>query len=484
MKGINLARRKWFSLILIMTAAILCGEETKKYTFTTDWHEAHKKNWEKILKPWVGKANLNYLEVGVFEGRSLIWMHENVLTHRTSVSTAVDIFGEEYANRFAKNLELSGFSEKVKIKKGYSDDILISLPKNNYDIIYIDGSHIGHDVISDAVLSWRLLKTGGVLLFDDYQFGLTEIPPDFRAKESIDLFLQMYGGEIEILHKDYQVIVKKKDYVCSKIPCISLGNYRFSWYDKKLIENKSNKEITLTQKQIKLIEDTVKQLPASYRPNDLEGGKKYDSLVNALMKELGIKSENSQTKESEIDLIEEFLRAEKKMEKEKKEETKTSKGIFRLPEGTNLLSKKENIFYAKMQLSGNTENFSYITIYSSKLNFWKYSAFVLKAGCIDQGGGWKKCADSDGYTDTGISVNGELAPQLVQFSKHTTITYGATIKDFGDIYSDNFGVVSVYLVFIPEKYKIEKSTSTSISFKNGNKRETISLSSSGRIIIK
>ncbi len=202
------------------------------------------------------------------------------------------------------------------------------------------------------------------------------------------------------------------------------------------------------------------------------------------MKELEIKSENSQTEKSEIDLIKEFLRAEKKMEKEKKEETKTSKGIFRLPEGTNLLSKKENIFYAKMQLSGNTENFSYITIYSSKLNFWKYSAFVLKAGCIDQGGGWKKCADSDGYTDTGISVNGELAPQLVQFSKHTMITYGATIKDFGDIYSDNFGVVSVYLVFIPEKYKIEKSTSTSISFKNGNKRETISLSSSGRLSIK
>ena len=36
-----------------------------------------------------------------------------------------------------------------------------------YDIIYIDGSHEARDVLEDAVLAYRLLKIGGLLIFDD-----------------------------------------------------------------------------------------------------------------------------------------------------------------------------------------------------------------------------------------------------------------------------------------------------------------------------
>jgi hypothetical protein len=31
-----------------------------------------------------------------------------------------------------------------------------------------DGSHRARDVLEDAVLSWPLLKVGGIMLFDDY----------------------------------------------------------------------------------------------------------------------------------------------------------------------------------------------------------------------------------------------------------------------------------------------------------------------------
>lgn len=39
-----------------------------------------------------------------------------------------------------------------------------------FDLIYIDGSHMRVDVMMDAVLAWPLLKAGGVMVFDDYEW--------------------------------------------------------------------------------------------------------------------------------------------------------------------------------------------------------------------------------------------------------------------------------------------------------------------------
>jgi hypothetical protein len=39
-----------------------------------------------------------------------------------------------------------------------------------FDFIYIDGSHLRGDVLTDAVLSWQLLGRGGVMVLDDYEW--------------------------------------------------------------------------------------------------------------------------------------------------------------------------------------------------------------------------------------------------------------------------------------------------------------------------
>ena len=52
----------------------------KNYKFTTDWFTNRIPLWEKILAPLKGKQGIHYLEIGVFEGRSAIWMLENILT--------------------------------------------------------------------------------------------------------------------------------------------------------------------------------------------------------------------------------------------------------------------------------------------------------------------------------------------------------------------------------------------------------------------
>ena len=47
--------------------------------------------------------------------------------------------------------------------RGFSDDQLVKLinngKKNYFDFIYVDGAHLGPDVLCDAVLSFRLLLT-------------------------------------------------------------------------------------------------------------------------------------------------------------------------------------------------------------------------------------------------------------------------------------------------------------------------------------
>ena len=78
----------------------------KKYNFTTDWFTTHIRLWKKVLADFKNKPNIHYLEIGVFEGRSLIWMLENILTHPTSKATALDIFPRKLQEGFLANLSL------------------------------------------------------------------------------------------------------------------------------------------------------------------------------------------------------------------------------------------------------------------------------------------------------------------------------------------------------------------------------------------
>ena len=58
--------------------------------FTKDWHTKHSKYWLTILKNYINKPYINYLEIGVFEGRSMTWMMDNILTHPTSSAIGID----------------------------------------------------------------------------------------------------------------------------------------------------------------------------------------------------------------------------------------------------------------------------------------------------------------------------------------------------------------------------------------------------------
>lgn len=202
-----------FALLIFLNLSFCSGEQVehykKNYKFTTDWFTMRIPKWSEILKPFQGQPNIHYLEIGVAEGRSALWMLENILTHPTARITCLDIFvRKDLYETFLSNLMLSGFLDKVIMIKGRSQEILRTLPFNSYDIVYIDGSHTAPDVIVDAALSWALLKKGGIMIFDDYMWEW-KLPPQDRPKIAIEAFLRIFKNELQVLHREYQIIIKK-----------------------------------------------------------------------------------------------------------------------------------------------------------------------------------------------------------------------------------------------------------------------------------
>ena len=81
-------------------------------------------------------------------------------------------------------------------------EILAKRWNEKFDLIYIDASHESPDVLCDAVLSFRLLRTGGVIIFDDYIWSEGYLPTvDIlrSPKLAIDSFLNIYARKLKII---------------------------------------------------------------------------------------------------------------------------------------------------------------------------------------------------------------------------------------------------------------------------------------------
>lgn len=189
----------------------------EKYQFTTNWFEIHIPYWERNLSSLRGKT-INVLEIGVFEGRSTTWIIEELFSSSESKLVAIDLFesfwgdgGYDHEKTFRENIAKSGKGEQVEIIKNNSFAALIKLNEQNqtkFDFIYVDGSHSACDVMSDAVLAWNLLKDGGIMIFDDYEWDYYHEEYN-NPRIAIDCFLKCYQSQIEIIYKRYQVAIRK-----------------------------------------------------------------------------------------------------------------------------------------------------------------------------------------------------------------------------------------------------------------------------------
>ena len=106
---------------------------------------------------------------------------------------------------------LAEFSVRVVKMRDYSFPALVALrqARSCFDLICIDGNHEREAVMLDSILSWPMLRNGGLLIWDDYRFYKAGRPLWERPTSAIDGFLLAYQGEYEKLSSGEQMVVRK-----------------------------------------------------------------------------------------------------------------------------------------------------------------------------------------------------------------------------------------------------------------------------------
>lgn len=181
--------------------------------FTENWNSEFIKNTKDM------GVNLA-LEIGCFEGITTNYICDNLLNEGGRV-VCVDPLADEYLTESLSEEDKAMNADLAKVFNGQYERFIrntvgkpVQLIRKTsaaaypeildlrFDLIYVDGDHRERYVYWDAVSCFVLLADGGVMLFDDY--GWREY-----TKRGIDRFLTEYESRVEVLVKDYQVMVKK-----------------------------------------------------------------------------------------------------------------------------------------------------------------------------------------------------------------------------------------------------------------------------------
>ncbi len=114
----------------------------------------------------------NTLEVGLAFGGSAITFLSTLkeVSPGSYHHTAIDPFQTKvWRGSSLRVISDEGFSDHFTLHEDFSSLVLPDLVRRNaqFDLIYIDGSHLFEDVFLDFYYSLRLLKQGGIMLLDD-----------------------------------------------------------------------------------------------------------------------------------------------------------------------------------------------------------------------------------------------------------------------------------------------------------------------------
>lgn len=201
-------------------------EVDQTYQFTEDWWTPHIPLWERMVLPLL-KERQRFLEIGCFEGRASCWMLEHGLTS-TGELFCIDTFegSPEFATlpkehvsnvkeRFQHNTVLARRPEQyVRLLEGSSVEALAQLLNEQgneptFDLIYVDAGHDVTSTLTDSVMAWPLLKSGGVMVWDDYTWNLN-LDVQSRPKFAIDTFTTIWNPYLNHIAVGRQYVIQKK----------------------------------------------------------------------------------------------------------------------------------------------------------------------------------------------------------------------------------------------------------------------------------
>lgn len=193
------------------------------YQFTNTWFEHARPIWESLIS--LLPERRRFLEIGSYEGQSTVWIIENMMQDY-AVIDCVDTWsgGEEHdaidmtavERRFEDNIRAAKVHYPNRIVQRWRNtstqalaEMLAQQRIAHYDFIYIDGSHIAPDVLTDACMAWPLLKPNGLMVFDDYLWG----PPRdilHRPKLAVDAFSSIFSEQAETVFSGLQYVMRKR----------------------------------------------------------------------------------------------------------------------------------------------------------------------------------------------------------------------------------------------------------------------------------
>lgn len=178
--------------------------------YTADYISIHVNHWRRLLCHLVGVDSVQMLEIGSYEGRSAEWFLTNILTGFDACIVCVDHFSDvARERRFDENM--ASYGHRIRKVSGQSVPALHAMLAEKtppeFDAIYVDGSHRAADVLLDAMLAWRLLKPGGTMILDDYEWG-KDLPVDESPGLGIDVLLSVLPG-YGIVYTGWQVVLRK-----------------------------------------------------------------------------------------------------------------------------------------------------------------------------------------------------------------------------------------------------------------------------------
>ena len=185
--------------------------------FTQDYFSHNIPFLTEMLKRIPEKKR--FLEVGSFEGRSTCWFLQNMDDdgHIDCIDTwqgseeHVSLDLTELRQRFDENVNsVVKPSQHIRAiqKTSFAGLAMLATAEQEYDFIYIDGSHQAADVLTDGCMAFPMLKKGGVIVFDDYLWG-KELGLLHNPKIAVDAFTNIFAERCHMVGIGYQISLQK-----------------------------------------------------------------------------------------------------------------------------------------------------------------------------------------------------------------------------------------------------------------------------------
>ena len=155
-------------------------------------------NWIPYIQ--LPDGPINYCEIGVFYGANLLRFAQ-LFPHASLTGIDPWLDYDEYPEYksemssiyldFLENLNKSPYKDNITIHRGFSHDVMPTLPNNYFNIVYIDGNHERDFVLKDAQMAYEKTVVGGYIIFDDINWE--SVLTDFS------IFMELYKGKVEYI---------------------------------------------------------------------------------------------------------------------------------------------------------------------------------------------------------------------------------------------------------------------------------------------